>query len=157
MTENVYQAPAASLENETVFCRECGNKIARTATVCDACGAEQSIGGKSKVVAGLLAIFLGAFGFHRFYLGQWWGLFYLLFFWTWIPGIIALVEGIVFFCTSSETWNKKYGNTKGGSAIALIAGGIVLVFVIGILAAIAIPAYQDYMLRAEQAGVSTPK
>ena len=110
MTENVYSAPESKLENDTVFCRACGNKIAATDTVCEHCGAEQGIEGKSKVAAGLLAIFLGGFGVHRLYLGQWWGVFYLLFCWAWIPGLIAFVEGIVFLCASDASWNKKYGN-----------------------------------------------
>lgn len=153
MTTNVYDAPAASLEKDTVYCRECGKKVSRTASVCEGCGAEQFNEGKSKIAAGLFAIFLGSFGFHRFYLGQWWGLFYLLFFWTWIPGLIAFVEGIVFLCTSRQAWNKKYGNTKGGSAIALVIGAFLLIAVIGILAAIALPAYQDYVTRAQQSGL----
>lgn len=153
MTENVYDAPASTLEKDTVYCRECGNKISRTAITCGNCGAEQNTGGRSKVAAGLLAIFLGGFGFHRFYLGQWWGIFYLLFFWAWLPGLIAFVEGIVFLCTSNESWNRKYGNTKGSSVIALVIGAFLLIFVIGILAAIAIPAYQEYVTRAQQAGL----
>ena len=40
---------------------------------------------KSKVAAGLLGIFLGGLGIHKFYLGRWgWGIVYLLFFWTYI-------------------------------------------------------------------------
>jgi TM2 domain-containing membrane protein YozV len=65
--------------------------------------------GKNKILAGLLALFLGGFGIHRFYLGQWWGLFYLLFVWTFIPSFIAFIESIVFFCASDAEWEKKYG------------------------------------------------
>jgi TM2 domain-containing membrane protein YozV len=44
----------------------------------------------------ILAIFLGSFGIHRFYAGKVVsGIFYLLFCWTFIPGIIAFVEGII--------------------------------------------------------------
>ncbi len=156
MSQNVYTAPTSSLETDIVYCRTCGNKLSRSATKCDGCGAEQLIEGKSKIVAGLLAIFLGAFGFHRFYLGQWWGLVYLLLFWTGIPGIIAFIEGIVFFFTSKETWNKKHGNAKGASAVALVAGAFILVFIIGILAAIAVPAYQQYTIRAQQSALGSP-
>lgn len=152
MANNVYQAPEAELEKSMVFCRECGAKIAKTAASCPHCGSTQNIGGKSKVAAGLLAIFLGGFGIHRFYLGQWWGIFYLLFFWAWIPGLIALVEGIVFLCTSEASWNRKYGNTKGMSGLTtIIVAFVVIVPIIGILAAIAIPAYQGYVERAKQA------
>jgi len=60
-------------------------------------------------VAGFLALFLGNFGVHRFYLGQWWGVFYLLFSWTFFPAFIALVEAIVFFCADDRVWAQKYG------------------------------------------------
>lgn len=151
MNSNVYQAPNSDVENNFFFCRECGEKISKLAVACPKCGAPQNIGGKSKVTAGLLAIFLGAFGAHRFYLGQWWGIFYLLFFWAWIPGIVALIEGVVFLSTSDQSWLKKYGNKKGGSAAVIV---LVVIFaaipIFGILAAIAIPAYHQYVERYEQ-------
>ena len=94
-----------------VYCRACGKRIHSTAIACPACGARQRATrqGKSKVTAGVLALLLGGIGIHRFYLGQWWGLFYLLFFWTFIPAIIAFAEGIVFLLTDDEVWNQKYG------------------------------------------------
>jgi TM2 domain-containing membrane protein YozV/DNA-directed RNA polymerase subunit RPC12/RpoP len=94
-----------------VYCRECGKHVHASARACPHCGAPVRRGsqGKSKTVAGVLALFLGGLGVHRFYLGQWWGLFYLLFFWTFIPPIVAFVEGIVFLCTADEAWEEKYG------------------------------------------------
>lgn len=93
-----------------VHCRECGSTIARSAPTCPQCGGRQgSSTAKSKVAAGVLALFLGGLGIHRFYLGQWWGVFYLLLCWTFIPAIVAFVEAIVFFCTPDETWNARYG------------------------------------------------
>lgn len=66
-------------------------------------------GGKSKTTALLLCFFLGGFGAHKFYLGQTgWGILYLVFCWTWIPSIIALVEFIILLCTSTEDFNYKY-------------------------------------------------
>ncbi|WHI46914.1 NINE protein [Microbulbifer sp. JMSA004] len=151
MDGNIYEQPSSELERNLVFCRDCGSQISRTASTCPSCGVAQQIGGKGKVAAGLLAIFLGGFGLHRFYLGQWWGLFYLLFCWTGIPGLIAFIEGIVFLCTSNEKWFDKYGNKKGGSALVLVLVLFFLIIpVIGILAAISIPAYQDYVTRAQQ-------
>lgn len=152
MTENVYRQPESQLEKNLVFCRDCGQKISVSATTCPGCGAAQFVGGKGKVSAALLAIFLGTFGIHRFYLGQWWGIFYLLFFWTGIPGIVSFIEGIVFLCTSDSNWAQKYGNKQGVSALVLVLiFFLAIIPIIGILAAVSIPAYQDYVERAQQA------
>ena len=54
------------------FCEECGAQTNEEADVCVKCGHKlkpQSGEHKSKIIAGLLGIFLGAFGIHRFYLG----------------------------------------------------------------------------------------
>src|SRR5690348_8728048 len=102
---------------DMVHCRGCGAEIHRTAASCPKCGASQrTTRYKSKVVAGVLGLLFGGLGVHRFYLGQWWGIFYLLFFWTWIPALIALVEAIVFFCTSDESWDAKYNQGMPGNA-----------------------------------------
>lgn len=48
---------------------------------------------KNPTTGVLLTFFLGHFGAHRFYLGDTLlGLLYALFFWTFIPTIVALVE-----------------------------------------------------------------
>lgn len=66
-------------------------------------------GGKSKTIAGILAIFLGAFGAHHFYLRRTGlGILYLIFFWTWIPSFIAFIEGIVYLCMSDREFDQKY-------------------------------------------------
>ena len=143
--------------SEMVFCRACGKQIHITAPTCPNCGAPQrpDKGTKNKTAAAVLAIFLGGLGIHRFYLGKWWGVFYLLFCWTGIPAIVALIEGIVFACTNIEKWDAKYnngassGDSGAGLVIAIIAGVIGTFMVIGILAAIALPAYQDYLTRAK--------
>ncbi len=62
------------------FCHNCSSSVDPVAAVCLKCGAALAGSGatavafsgqprKSKVVAGLLGIFLGGFGVHRFYLG----------------------------------------------------------------------------------------
>lgn len=154
MDAQPYQAPQSNLNLESVYCRSCGAQIAATAQQCPQCQASQNLNPKSKVAAGVLALLLGGLGIHRLYLGQWWGLLYLVFFWTWIPALIALVEGIVFLCTSDAKWNAKYGNVKSGStAVIAVVGALVFTMFIGILAAIAIPAYQDYVKRAKQAQI----
>ena len=72
---------------------------------------------KSKTTAGLLAIFLGEFGIHWFYLGKSGkGIAYLLLFlvfcWTFfvplIVAIVTLIEGIVFLTMNEEKFNMQY-------------------------------------------------
>jgi TM2 domain-containing membrane protein YozV len=62
---------------------------------------------KDKNVAGILALFFGGLGIHRFYLGQiGLGIVYLFFFW--ISWLIALIDAIVFFSMDEEEFNRKY-------------------------------------------------
>ncbi|MDP1713106.1 MAG: FHA domain-containing protein [Anaerolineales bacterium] len=99
-------------------CRACHQPIHPEAEICPHCGVRQTlppapapiVGNKSRTTAGLLAIFLGAFGIHKFYLGQGLaGLIYLVFFWTYIPGIIGFIEGISYFMMSDQQFAQKYG------------------------------------------------
>lgn len=57
----------------TNYCHNCGKPMAPNADVCLNCGVKAiapiSPDAKSKLVAGLLGIFLGGFGVHNFYLG----------------------------------------------------------------------------------------
>lgn len=63
---------------------------------------------KSKIAAGLLAIFLGGIGIHKFYLGKIsLGIVYLVFCWTGIPAIIGFIEGIVYLCSSDHNFQVK--------------------------------------------------
>lgn len=65
--------------------------------------------GKSKITAVLLALFLGGIGAHKFYLGSiGLGILYLLFFWTGIPLIIALIEAVVYLRMSEGEFSAKY-------------------------------------------------
>lgn len=142
-------------QNEMIFCRACGKQMHQTVFACPSCGAPSSPEeGKSKTAATLLAFFLGGFGGHRFYLGQWWGVFYLMFSFTLIPFFIAFIEFIVLLCTSKESWDAKYGagqykgSSAGVMAVVIVVGLVVDVFMIGVLAAISLPAYQDYTTRS---------
>ncbi|BFD24833.2 MAG: TM2 domain-containing protein [Candidatus Parcubacteria bacterium] len=64
---------------------------------------------KKKTPAALLALFLGGFGIHKFYLGKTTpGVFYLLFCWTFIPAILAFIDFIIILSTNKEAFNKKY-------------------------------------------------
>ena len=95
------------------FCFVCGIVLDRRAELCPHCGVRQMMppghGGRDKVVAGLLALLLGGLGVHKFYLGRTgWGIVYLLFCWTFIPALIALVEGIVYLCMSRQSFDARY-------------------------------------------------
>ncbi len=63
---------------------------------------------KSKVAAGIIAILIGGLGIHKFYLGNVLpGIVYILFSWTGIPGILGLVEGIVYLTDSEERFQER--------------------------------------------------
>lgn len=151
--QNIYRAPEASVEKQ-LYCRQCGNQMPQSQKVCERCGAENSQeSGRSKIVAGFLAFFFGGFGLHRFYLGQWWGIFYIPFYFLFfISSFVSLGEAIYFWACSKETWNRKYGHLGKSSAILILVIAFVpLIAVLGILAAVALPAYQDYTIRAKAA------
>lgn len=62
---------------------------------------------KDKVVAALLALFLGGLGIHRFYLGHnREGFLYLIFFWTYIPAIIGIIDAIVYATAGELKWKR---------------------------------------------------
>jgi hypothetical protein len=65
---------------------------------------------KSRIAAGVLALLLGGIGVHKFYLGKiGLGIVYLLFFWTFVPAIIAFVEGIIYLVQDDKTFSLKQG------------------------------------------------
>lgn len=70
--------------------------------------AQPSTEGKSRVTTAVFALFLGGLGIHHFYLGNILkGVLYLVFCWTWIPGILGLVEGILLLTQSDEEFAVK--------------------------------------------------
>jgi TM2 domain-containing membrane protein YozV len=70
---------------------------------------------KSKTTAGILALFFGGFGIHRFYLGQiGLGFVYFIFCWTFIPAMIALIDAIIFFTMDNQAFNFKYNKAYIG-------------------------------------------
>lgn len=114
-----------------MFCKNCGREIPEQSTRCLYCGtpvsdksanAMQEVNFSSTkiktrktcshIVAGLLGIFLGSFGIHKFYLGSPFGIFYFIFCWTFIPTIIGIVEGIIYLCTAQNVFEKKYMYTR---------------------------------------------
>jgi TM2 domain-containing membrane protein YozV len=142
-----------------VFCRGCGKEIHETAVSCPRCGCQQTAAVaniKSQSVAAVLAAFVGGIGIHRFYLrSPVTGVFYILFCWTGIPGLIALVETFVYAFMSQESWARKYNNGVITEPVHVAIRVLILIFpvmfVVGVLAAIAIPAYQSYRIKAEAA------
>lgn len=98
-----------------IFCRGCGKETHETALSCPHCGAVQgSVSSKSKVTAGVLAILLGGLGVHKFYLGSWgWGILYILFIWTWIPSLLAIIEGIRYLTLPEHEFSKKVSELNG--------------------------------------------
>jgi TM2 domain-containing membrane protein YozV len=100
-------------ENEK-YCTSCGQVILKQAELCPMCGAKQAnavqaAAIKSKTTAGLLGIFLGGLGAHKFYLGKiGLGILYLVFCWTFIPAIIGLIEGIMYLTATDDAFARKY-------------------------------------------------
>ncbi|MEN9465924.1 MAG: hypothetical protein RL217_2105 [Pseudomonadota bacterium] len=101
------------------YCKDCGQLIHVRAEICPKCGVRQmpapslvatTSSGKNRLAAALLALFLGGFGVHKFYLGRiGWGLVYLLFCWTFIPSLVAFIEFILLLVMSDEEFARKYG------------------------------------------------
>jgi len=115
MNETVQKGP------DEKYCSECGSIIKAKAEICPKCGVRQTSpfanfaavapNGKSKLAAALFAFFLGAFGFHKFYLGRvGMGILYLLLCWTFIPAALGVIEGILFLVMSNEDFVRKYGS-----------------------------------------------
>jgi len=62
--------------------------------------------------AGLLALMLGGVGIHHFYLGRpVAGIFNILFCWTFIPALLALVTAIQYFSMTDEVFNRTVDKT----------------------------------------------
>lgn len=91
------------VNNGTRYCQNCGVETNPVAEVCVKCGSKlaKAVSGeqKSKLVAGLLALFLGGFGIHNFYLGYTGkGIAQLcLSFCFYIGGIWAFIDAIMIF------------------------------------------------------------
>ncbi|MEY3051975.1 MAG: hypothetical protein RLY31_1760 [Bacteroidota bacterium] len=74
---------------------------------------------KDKYVAGLLALFLGWFGLHRFYLGQVGrGLLYLFFCWFPLVWVISLVDAILLFSMDDRMFHRRYSRVDPPPAAA---------------------------------------
>lgn len=66
---------------------------------------------RTKTPAILLCFFLGGFGAHKFYLGRTGaGVMYLLFFWTFIPALLAFIDLLVLAFMPKYEFDFKYNN-----------------------------------------------
>ncbi|MCK4839129.1 MAG: NINE protein [Desulfobulbaceae bacterium] len=150
------QAPVS--QNKAIdekFCGSCGEIIKIKAEICPKCGVRQG-NPLNKTALLVITFFLGGIGAHKFYLGKHWqGVLYMLFCWTGIPSLIALVEFIIYAFTSSEQLQDKYSAGSGTIIIAVVAGFFGLIFIVGILAAIAIPQFAAYKNKAYQHNVKS--
>ena len=140
-----------------VPCRGCGHELHETAITCPHCGAPQG--------ATMIATTSGSGAVPDGVKGWSWGAFLLNWIWgpfngTWIA-LLCLVPYIGFvMCivlgVKGREWawkNKRWDSLEHFNRVQRkwsIWGGVLVVgtFVIGILAAIAIPAYQDYVQRS---------
>ena len=106
-----------------INCPECGKSVSDQASSCPSCGhpinsaavtntaftpqTATAIPTKSRSIAILLAIFLGGIGIHKFYLNKpGWGVIYLLFCWTFIPLILALIEALIYLFMSDDKFQE---------------------------------------------------
>ena len=106
----------SSSPGSTKFCQECGASINAKAEICPQCGVRQpgmavaGTGQKNRITAALLAIFLGTFGVHNFYLGRTlMGILHICFCWFFFfPTFIGFIDGIIFLLMSDEAFNRKF-------------------------------------------------
>lgn len=98
--------------NGNAFCPNCGQPTVPGAAVCTSCGialnntVEQKTSEKSKMAAGLLGIFLGAWGIHNFYLGNTSRAviqLVLTIVTCGVAGIWGFIEGILILCGNINT------------------------------------------------------
>jgi len=98
----------------TKYCPGCGKALHQSAQQCPDCGAPQpgapGESSRSRIVAAVLALLFGWFGMHKFYLGRTSaGVLYLVFFWTVVPALLALIDAIMLFISSDGEFRAKYG------------------------------------------------
>ncbi len=141
---------------ESKFCSTCGEQIHIRAEICPACGVRVAppANAVTKLALLLITFFLGGLGGHRFYQKKYWlGAVYLLFFWTYIPSLVAFVEFILYAFKSEAELQRRYPETSGRAVVFAVIVPMVGIALIGILAAIAIPQFASYRERSYEAAV----
>jgi TM2 domain-containing membrane protein YozV len=108
---------------DEAYCVSCGSVIKKLTEVCPSCGVRQRQSGthtshavtsdKNKWVALILAVALGSFGAHKFYLGKYaQGFIYLALFWTFIPMFVAFVEALIYLFTPEDSFSSRYAQRR---------------------------------------------
>lgn len=138
-----------------VFCRGCGKEIHETARACPQCGAPQRGGfaGESDLPDGVRGWSWGAFLLNWIWaIGNktWIGLLAFIPYVGFIMAIVLGVKGREWAWKNNEWESVEHFNEvqKRWSFWAVtIVGGL---FILGLLAAIGVPAYRDYQRRSGQ-------
>ncbi len=140
-----------------VFCRGCGKEIHETAPSCPQCGALQSIksSADAPIPDGIKGWSWGAFLLNwiwAIFNRTWWGLLALI---PYVGFVVAIWLGFKGreMAWKNSSWDSIEHFNRVQKKWSQWAVGIILAAIIGILAAIAIPAYQDYVERAQQSQV----
>jgi TM2 domain/GYF domain 2/Uncharacterised protein family UPF0547 len=100
---------AAVQSKRLISCPDCERNVSQNAQSCPHCG--HSFFRPSRSTAIALAWLLGGFGIHKFYLRRPSdGIAALMFCWTFILTIFALVEGFQYLAMDDETFTCKFGS-----------------------------------------------
>lgn len=76
---------------------------------------------KDKNIAAILALFMGAIGVHKFYLGRIGaGILYLVFSFTFIPAVLGLIDFFILALMDSDEFNRRYNGAN------MIPGSVVV-------------------------------
>lgn len=101
----------AEIDDDCVVCPACGKQVAPLKTEYSSSGSSifgRDIEGKNRLIASLLALFLGWIGLHHFYLeNNRYGILSIIFCWTGIPWIIGIVQGVMMLLESDEQFAKR--------------------------------------------------
>ncbi len=119
--EKAFVCPGCGVppKREKKFCHNCGVQTEPGQAVCVKCGVSLAvISSKSKIAAGVLAILIGSWGAHQFYLGNIGSAiirlivslvgFAMFGIPTIIMAVISLVEGIIYLTMTDETFEHTY-------------------------------------------------
>jgi Predicted membrane protein len=105
------------------YCPACGAEVGVNADQCPECEVPLRTAGVvdqhlERVAAGVLALAFGFFGAHKFYLGRpVIGVVYILFIWTLIPPLIALLEGLLYLNSDDASFARRYAD---GSILGIV-------------------------------------